>query len=57
MNQTEQDNNLSLSQIINQLTMQIFADRYKVNLTIKETDKKNNKERKLKISCSSYIEE
>ena len=43
------DNNKTLYQKLNELTMQIFADRYKVSLKVKE-NYKNNKERIFKVN-------
>ena len=44
--------NISFGKLLNELTLQIFADRYKVNLKIKETYE-NNKERILTVNCSN----
>lgn len=46
------ETNKNLFQYLDELTMQIFADRYKVNLKIKETYE-NNKERILTVNCSN----
>ena len=46
----EGKNEKTLYKVLNELTMQIIADRYNVKLKIKEKYK-NNKERTIKINC------
>lgn len=44
----------TFSQFVNELTIQIFADRYNMNLKLKEINK-NNEERIILINCDNKM--
>jgi len=49
-------NELELTDKVNDIIRQIIADRYKVCMTIKEVNE-NNEERIVKFNCKDEIEE
>jgi len=49
--------NISFGKLLNELTLQIFADRYNLKLKVKEQNKETLKERIYTINCNSYENE
>ena len=49
-----ENENIGFGKFLNELTLQIFADRYNLKLKLKEKNNETNKERIYTINCNSY---
>ena len=52
-----EDKNISFGKLLNELTLQIFADRYNLKLKLKEINKETHKERIYTINCNKHENE